>query len=285
MNDAAGKDVIHPDYKSVIPPALIRRMSPLIRMGVGAALKCKGENKIGGIIVGSGLGCMDNTEKFLDQFTGKEEGILAPTAFIQSTHNTVAGQIALILKENGYNSTYTQRGISFENALLDAMMLSNESGDNVLVGGLDELTGLMKDLAAKVNLPVDGASEGASFFLIGSKVDGAKACIEGIGLYSRSANEIDSTASAFLEENNLEQPDLILYGDSFLPMNLTPDDVLNTKTINYSAISGNYMTNSAFGLQLASEILEGKTNHLANRILLINNFMDKDLGLTYLSKL
>src|SRR5690606_5397812 len=101
--------LIHPDYKTIIPPALIRRMGNLIKMGVGAALSVKADNKIAGIVVGTGLGCIENTDIFLREFIERPAGALSPTAFIQSTHNTVAGQIALILKEHGYNSTYTQR--------------------------------------------------------------------------------------------------------------------------------------------------------------------------------
>ena len=109
----------------------MRRMGNLIKMGVGTALKVKGEEKIEGIVVGTGLGCIENTEIFLREFIVHSSGTLSPTAFIQSTHNTVAGQIALILKEHGYNSTYTQRGTSFENALIDGCLLSSETNGSV----------------------------------------------------------------------------------------------------------------------------------------------------------
>ena len=50
------------------------------------------------------------------------KNILTPTSFIQSTHNTVGGQIALGLECKGYNFTYVHASISFESALLDAQL-------------------------------------------------------------------------------------------------------------------------------------------------------------------
>ena len=50
------------------------------------------------------------------------KNILTPTSFIQSTHNTVGGQIALELQCKGYNFTYVHGSNSFESALLDAKL-------------------------------------------------------------------------------------------------------------------------------------------------------------------
>ena len=69
------------------------------------------------------------------------EEMLPPTAFIQSTHNTVAAQIALMLKCHAYNNTFVHKGISFESALLDGIMLMRDNeASNFLVGAIDELT-------------------------------------------------------------------------------------------------------------------------------------------------
>ena len=70
----------------------------------------------------TGLGCLEDTEKFLSSIYTNEEKLLNPTPFIQSTHNTVAGAIALAIKCHGYNATYTHRGFSFESALEDALI-------------------------------------------------------------------------------------------------------------------------------------------------------------------
>ncbi len=71
----------------------------------------------------------------------QKEQLLTPTAFIQSTHNTIGAQIALLLGCNGYNNAFVHRGFSFESALLDACLLIKENeAHNVLVGAIDEIT-------------------------------------------------------------------------------------------------------------------------------------------------
>src|SRR6478752_7380571 len=96
------------DLSMHIPPMQLRRMSKIVRMGIAAALSCKAESP--GVVpeaitVGTAWGCVQDTEQFLKKLVAQEEQMLTPTAFIQSTHNTVAGQIALITGCNGYNNT------------------------------------------------------------------------------------------------------------------------------------------------------------------------------------
>lgn len=181
--------VVDPGYKNYIDPKLSRRMSKIIKMGVSAAKICLDDSGIAmpdAIITGTGLGCMEDTEFFLSEIIQNQEKLLTPTAFIQSTHNTVAAQIALMIKCHAENFTYVHRGFSFELALQDAMMyLKEQTAENILVGGLDELTqntfAILKRL--KVIKPDDinslslykskGAGtvygEGAGFFMLSSQ--------------------------------------------------------------------------------------------------------------------
>ena len=130
-----------PDYKPLIDAKLIRRMSRIIKMGVAAALNCLqagGVQMPDAIITGTAYGCLEDTENFLKRLIENNEDLLSPTAFIQSTHNTVAAQIALLLSCHNYNNTFVSRGFSFENALMDAQMLLLENeAQNILVGGVD----------------------------------------------------------------------------------------------------------------------------------------------------
>ena len=91
-------------------------MSPVIRMGLTASMVCMekaGLEKPDAILVGSGLGCVRDTAKFLNQVIDNQELLLNPTAFIQSTHNTVSGQIALMLGCRAYNLTFSQNNHLF----------------------------------------------------------------------------------------------------------------------------------------------------------------------------
>src|ERR1700744_631258 len=130
---------IEPDYKSLLAPKLLRRMSRIIRMGAAAGLAClqaAGVTQPDAIVTGTAYGCLEDTGLFLTSLIERNEEMLQPAAFIQSTHNTVAAQIALILQCTRYNNTFVHRGFSFENALLDSILLLREGeASTVLTGG------------------------------------------------------------------------------------------------------------------------------------------------------
>ena len=87
------------------------------------------------------LGCLHNLEQFLTEMLNNNEHITSVLPFINSTHNAVASQIAMMLKNHNYNMTYCHRGFSFESALQDALMhLEEKQAEHVLVGGIDECT-------------------------------------------------------------------------------------------------------------------------------------------------
>lgn len=135
---------IEPDYKQYINPMASRRMGKIIKRAVAtsfSAIQAAEIENPDAIITGTGLGCIDNTEKFLSSMIRDGEQLLQPTFFMQSTHNTISSQIALQLKCHGYNCTYSHRGTSFESALADAIQqiyLGRIS--NALVGAHDEMT-------------------------------------------------------------------------------------------------------------------------------------------------
>ena len=75
------------------------------------------------------------------------ENSLGPTLFMQSTHNTIAGMLALRTKCHGYNITYTQGNKSLSCSLRDAaMQIALSNIDNALVGCHDESTPLFSDM-------------------------------------------------------------------------------------------------------------------------------------------
>ncbi|MFN8155055.1 MAG: beta-ketoacyl synthase chain length factor [Bacteroidia bacterium] len=135
---------IEPDYKTRIDAKMIRRMSRIIRMGFYTALEsleAAGDIRPGAIISATGLGCLEDTGVFIEKLINNREEMLSPTAFIQSTHNAVAAQIALSMQNHGYNHTWVQGGISFECALDDAALWASEHpGQYVLLTAADEVT-------------------------------------------------------------------------------------------------------------------------------------------------
>ncbi|MEG2071313.1 MAG: beta-ketoacyl synthase chain length factor, partial [Bacteroidales bacterium] len=135
---------VEPNFQDFFTPIALRRMSRIIKRSIAASVVCIKEAGIDcpdAIISGTGLGCIEDTEKFLSALIENEEKYLQPTFFIQSTHNTISSQIAIYLKCHSYNNTYSHRGISFEAALMDAYTLFKIGNiKSALVGGFDELT-------------------------------------------------------------------------------------------------------------------------------------------------
>ena len=119
-------------------------MGKIMRRAIVTAMKAMQNSGItnpDAIITGTGLGCIENTELFLDQLCREGEEMLKPTYFMQSTHNTISSLIAIKTKCHGYNSTYSHKAISFDSALLDAFVqMRLGDANNVLVTGNDEMT-------------------------------------------------------------------------------------------------------------------------------------------------
>ncbi|WP_026630155.1 beta-ketoacyl synthase chain length factor [Dyadobacter alkalitolerans] len=286
--------LLSPDYKVFIDAGLLRRMSKILRMSVACAKDCIGQAKIkqpDAIIVGTGLGCLLDTEKFLNNVI-TIEGLLPPTAFIQSTHNTMAGQISLSIGNHGYNMTHTQNTLSFENALLDAMLLLDENGVNIMVGAADEAIHFLTDISENLHLKiVNPITSGASFFMLSGNRN--KESIAGIkdsraiGLVRDITGEINN----FLRENELSAADLdlVLVSDVHKQdsegvlsqiQNLGID---KSKCVDYLAYSGIYPTTSAFGVHLAVDRM--KADKSLRNVLVCNTLIQSNLGLTLLQSI
>ena len=154
MPEQPYNDSLEPDYKEYFAPMAARRMGKLLKRAtvtaVDALQKGNMEN-VDAIITGTGLGCIDNTEKFLRAMIDNGEEFLQPTYFMQSTHNTISSQVALHLKCHGYNCTYSHRGTSFDSSLMDAFVQMRMGLiHSALVGGQDEMTPAYFDMLGKL---------------------------------------------------------------------------------------------------------------------------------------
>ncbi|MBO9611515.1 MAG: beta-ketoacyl synthase chain length factor [Dyadobacter sp.] len=273
----ASSALISPDYKAYIEAGLLRRMSKLLRMSVACAKDCIEQAGIGqpdAIVVGTGLGCLQDTEKFLNTSL-TVEGLLPPTSFIQSTHNTMAGQISLSLGNHGYNMTHTQNTLSFEYALLDAAMLLREGDRNVLVGAADEHIDILENIAVQlgfeINAPLTSAT---SFFVLSAEKQGsAKAALADVytsGGTAYGQEDID----AFLDRNGLRAGDIDLALCAGAPVPGV------TRNLDYLSLAGTYPTASAFALHYAVDLL-GTSGEIKN-VLICNGLRKSNLGLTLL---
>src|SRR5690606_37879020 len=165
--EADSFQVKEPTYTGLIPPMQLRRMSKPIKLGVAAVKSIIDQVHIASvkaINVGTAYGLLQASEQFVAQMVAQQEQMLTPTAFIQSTHNTVGGAIALSLKCNAHNMTYVHKGHSVSLALLDATLMDIKPEEYIVLGGLDELT-LTADAAIQ---DISGIKivEGSAFILL-----------------------------------------------------------------------------------------------------------------------
>ena len=278
---------IEPIYKKYIDPMSARRMSRLVKMGIYTAKSClenAGIEDPDAIITGTGLGCVEDTEKFLSSIILNEENLLNPTPFIQSTHNTISSQISLNLKCHSNNITYAHRGLSFESALLDSiLMLKEESAEKVLIGSADEITpnifaitnrmghwktGNLNNLNI-LNSTTKGAiaGEGSAFFLLLNKPTQpsfAKICSVETFSYSMDALSVKENTESFLQSNNIERSDIDLVllginGDNrfdHLYYELTKTMFRNNVCAYFKHLCGEYHTASSFAMWMAAAILK-----------------------------
>jgi 3-oxoacyl-[acyl-carrier-protein] synthase II len=208
----------------MLDPRLLRRMSRIVRMGAAAALTCLREAGVtmpDAIVTGTAYGCLEDTGLFLDSMIQRNEEVLQPATFIQSTHNTVGAQIALLLQCTGYNNTFVHRGFSFESALLNAfLLLADKEAETVLVGGIDELTDTSYALLSRFGLfRHTKAGEGAAFFLLTGEPSGDDlARLDGMATFYKPATdeEVKRELLTFLQERGLEPKDIdwIITGDN-----------------------------------------------------------------------
>ena len=302
---------ISPNYKEFIKPMALRRMSKAIKMGITSAKVALNEAKIvnpDAIITGTGEGCKQDTERFLENLIDQDEELLSPTSFIQSTHNTIGGQIALNLGCKNYNVTYTQNSASLESALLDAEMQLLEISEKItqfraLDGQLKSIDIHNLDLL-KEDSSGTITSEGSHFFTLSTeKNNKSYAEFRGVSIKnSIQPEKINDEVEIFLNRNNINAAaiDVVILGNNgdnrydHYYKNLQQNLFKNTSQLAYKHLVGDYDTVSGFALYSACKILKSrrissilklntsKPKELKN-ILIYNQYLGRDHSLILLS--
>lgn len=280
---------VTPDYKAFIPAMQLRRMSEGIKMGLTAAkiaLKDAGIDLPDAIITGTGEGCKQNTDKFLQTVLDQEEELLSPTAFIQSTHNSVGGQIALDLRCTGYNMTYSQGSASLESAFIDAqlLLLEDPGMKSILVGGVDEISSktssfqyldgqIKKAQISNLSLfrhhsPGTIISEGAQFFSISAhRTATTYAQLTDVMIFQEKESELVSEKMLqFLKKNKtpLEKVSAVILGNNgdsrydHYYHHLQNGIFSGTPHLAYKHLTGEYNTVSGAAVWAACTILKNR---------------------------
>lgn len=306
-----------PAYRD-IPPGILRRMGKAVRMGIGAATSLiKQHPLIEGIIIGTANGGMEDCIKFLNQIIDYDEGLLTPGNFVQSTPNAIAAQMGLMHKNTGYNITHVHRGLAFENALLDAMMMTREKpGSYYLLGAVDEISAYNynidlldgcfrrdevsnKDLYATFSQGTI-AGEGAAMFLVSDTAHNAVATIDAVQtIHTSDEQEVKHTLQQFIQ-NHIpagEKADLLISGENgdnrLLKYYAAAESLFDEHTAiaRFKHMCGEYATASSVAVWLACHshlpthtIKRGtQAGHFRN-IIIYNNYRERQHGFILIRK-
>lgn len=201
-----------------LPTGADRRMARIQRLACERAIAAMNSANLGtvdGIHCATALGCLEDTAAFLDEITAQDGRLLAPLPFMRSTHNTMAGQIALALHCTGPNMTFSQGTGGFHAALLSAwLQVEEDPGRNVLVFAADEHIDILDAITGSLS-PALTLQQGAlveAFVMGGAKRSGSIACIEEVMIM---ASDAGNEWSAWFGREGKDHPPVLWAADAF----------------------------------------------------------------------
>ncbi len=154
-----------------LPPRLIRRLKRLPRLALSLATaavdRASGTKPPDGIFLGTGWGALSETHDFLKRLAESTEQFPSPTDFVGSVHNAAAGQVAQLLRATGANITTSGGDYSFEQALLAADLLLENTDQTALVLGVDEGHPVLSPRFDPSIAPNAALTDGGGAFVVG----------------------------------------------------------------------------------------------------------------------
>lgn len=270
---------LDPNFRDWLNPLESRRMGKIMRRALVTAQKVMRDSGIlqpDAVITGTGLGCIENTELFLDQLCREGEEMLKPTYFMQSTHNTISSLISIHNHLHGYNTTYSHKSVSFDSAFLDAFT-QLRLGDirTALVTGNDEMTPTYFSIlqrAGYVGQPGQVAAGEASVAMM---------------LTTDPTDALCEVEEVRMSVKDLQLPsspvDLLVLGTNGVPQNdclyqKVAQQLPEVETFEYKRLFGECYTVSGIGVYAAAHLIcKGR----ANRILFVNHSDEYDV--TYIT--
>ena len=228
------------------------------------------------VITGTGLGCIENTELFLDQLCREGEEMLKPTYFMQSTHNTISSLISIHDHLHGYNTTYSHKSVSFDSALLDAFT-QLRLGDirTALVTGNDEMTPSYFSILQRAGYVGQSGQVAAGETSVAMM------------LTTDPADALCEIEEVSMSVRGVQQPfapaDLLVLGTNGVPQNdqlyrEVAQHMPGVETFEYKRLFGESYTVSGLGVYAAAHLLsQGR----AGRVLFVNH--SDNLNVTFVT--
>lgn len=270
---------LDPNFRDWLNPLESRRMGKILKRALVTAQKVmhdSGVQQPDAVITGTGLGCIENTELFLDQLCREGEEMLKPTYFMQSTHNTISSLISIHDHLHGYNTTYSHKSVSFDSALLDAFtQLRLGDIQTALVTGNDEMTPSYFSIlqrAGYVGQPGQVAAGETSVAMM---------------LTTDPADALCEIEEVSMSVRGVQQPfapaDLLVLGTNGVPQNdqlyrEVAQQMPGVETFEYKRLFGESYTVSGLGVYAAAHLLsQGR----ADRVLFVNH--SDNLNVTFVT--
>jgi len=312
--DSAYARSIDPDFKKFLSPVESRRMGKILKRALATSLETihiSGLEHPEAIITGTGLGCIENTEIFLNALSKEGEDVLMPTCFMQSTHNTISSLISIHTKTHGYNATYSHKGMSFDGALLDAWtQFQLNQICSALVGSHDEVTPSYFALLQKIGFvgcDKELCGEAAVSVMLSRNADNVLCLLSGIKLaYQPSVDRLRNVLESLLNDAGVsfEDIDVVLTGINGNDVNdkyyFEVSSALfgNIPLLHYKHIFGESYSASGLGFYVAARCLQfgsipaflylDKSRVLKDKpknILLFNQYEGKNYSFTLLESI
>lgn len=270
---------LDPNFRDWLNPLESRRMGKILKRALVTAQKVMHDSGVlqpDAVITGTGLGCIENTELFLDQLCREGEEMLKPTYFMQSTHNTISSLISIHDHLHGYNTTYSHKSVSFDSALLDAFtQLRLGDIQTALVTGNDEMTPSYFSIlqrAGYVGQPGQVAAGETSVAMM---------------LTTDPADALCEIEEVSMSVRGVQQPfapaDLLVMGTNGVPQNdqlyrEVAQQMPGDETFEYKRLFGESYTVSGLGVYAAAHLLsQGR----AGRVLFVNH--SDNLNVTFVT--
>lgn len=270
---------LDPNFRDWLNPLESRRMGKILKRALVTAQKVMHDSGVlqpDAVITGTGLGCIENTELFLDQLCREGEEMLKPTYFMQSTHNTISSLISIHDHLHGYNTTYSHKSVSFDSALLDAFtQLRLGDIQTALVTGNDEMTPSYFSIlqrAGYVGQPGQVAAGETSVAMM---------------LTTDPADALCEIEEVSMSVRGVQQPfapaDLLVLGTNGVPQNdqlyrEVAQQMPGVETFEYKRLFGESYTVSGLGVYAAAHLLsQGR----AGRVLFVNH--SDNLNVTFVT--
>lgn len=265
VSGMAGLDTISKN----LSPRLVRRLKRLPRMTLSLASKAIEDSalnqKPASVFMGTSWGALSETHDFLNRLTESNEQFPSPTDFVGSVHNGPASQVAILFGATGPNITTSGGDYSFEQAILTAELMMDDSPEPALILGADEGHEKFSPLLDPSISFGSGLADGGGALCVNRNREGAK-CILSMPFYQSSKAE-DLLAKLVDSLPTLQQQGsyaLVLVGipaaskidgekqlDQFMALSK-----LSVPVIRYRKITGEFGSASAVAVALAASFLE-----------------------------